>query len=120
MNAWQSKECSEFRTWLRNLDDFDEAELKDRLTGLKARLGNAAHTRSGKVLRLAATSGIGMVPVIGPIAGAAAGALDSFVLEELLPEAGPVEFLTKLYPFIFDTGQRSLRRSWKRRRGAQS
>lgn len=98
----QSKECAEFRQWLRNVDDVDETELSDRIRSLRARLGNASHSRSGNVLRMAATSGVGFIPIVGPIAGIAAGALDKFVFDNLLPEAGPIEFLTHLYPSIFE------------------
>ena len=42
-----------------------------------------------------------LIPVAGPLVGAAWGALDSFLVHELLPESGPVAFLSGLYQSFF-------------------
>jgi hypothetical protein len=96
-----SKECAEFKAWLRSVDDFDDEELLERIQNLRGRLGNAANATGGKLVRMVATNGIGFVPVVGPILGFAASALDEFLLGQLLPEAGPVGFVGNLYPSIF-------------------
>ena len=64
-------------------------------------MASMAASPGGKLVRLAATTGIGLIPVVGPIAGAAAGAIDSFLVEKVLPRSGIVAFLTETYPSLF-------------------
>jgi hypothetical protein len=96
-----SQECIEFRSWLRNLDDFTDAELHRQVSSVRTKLGISAHSPSDKVIRLAITTGVGLVPVVGPLLGLAASSLDSFLADELLREDGPTAFLTRLYPSMF-------------------
>jgi hypothetical protein len=99
----ESAECREFREWLPTIENASDAEIRDRIGSLRARLGNAVQSRSGKVVRFLTTTGIGSIPTIGPIAGAAAGFIDTFLLERLLPKSGIVAFISDQYPSIFET-----------------
>jgi hypothetical protein len=101
IEARDSDELREFRQWLRTVDDVSDDELRERLESVKARLQEAIHSPTGKAVRFVATTGIGFVPVIGPIAGPVLGAADQFILEKLLPEPGPVSFLGSTYGSIF-------------------
>ena len=103
LKARRSEECKQFRSWLRNLDDLDDDELRDQVASVRSRLGVSLHTPTGKTLRLALSTGVGLIPIVGPILGFAAGPLDSFVAEKLLPESGPVAFLTRHYPSMFES-----------------
>jgi hypothetical protein len=93
--------CREFRQWLRTLDDATDQEIEDQLRSLREALSRAVRSPIGRTVRFLTTSGIGAVPVIGYIVGPALSALDTFVLERLLPEPGPVSFLSSSYPSIF-------------------
>ena len=96
-----SAECREFREWLSSLGDTSDAEIKAMVTSLIRKLASMAASSGGKLVRLAATTGIGLIPVIGPIAGATASAIDSFLVEKVLPRSGIVAFLTETYPSLF-------------------
>jgi hypothetical protein len=63
-------------------------------------MGNAVHGARGKATRLLILAGVGLVPVAGPLAGLAAGALDAFVLDEVLSANGPAAFLSDLPPGV--------------------
>jgi len=98
----ESDECREFREWLLTIEDASDAEIKERISGLRARFGNAIQSHSGKAVRLLTTTGIGAIPGVGPIAGFMAGVVDTFFLEKLLPKSGVVAFLSGLYPSVFE------------------
>jgi hypothetical protein len=97
----ETRECKEFRDWLPSSNSATDEEIKERFAGLRAKLSGFAHSGAGKVVRLLTFSGIGLVPSAGIVLGIAAGALDIFLLEKILPQSGPVFFLGKLYPSIF-------------------
>jgi hypothetical protein len=98
-----SAECREFREWLTSAEDVSDAEIKGMLSSVRSRMGSIAASRRGKIVRLAATTGVGLIPVVGPIVGAAAGAIDSFLVEKVLPRSGIVAFLTETYPSLFES-----------------
>jgi hypothetical protein len=101
MEVRASVECAQFREWLRGVDDFSDSEIRERVGSLRARLGDLKRTKPGRALRLATSAGLGFVPVVGPLVGIAMSSLDAFLLDKLLPDAGPVAFLNRLYPSIF-------------------
>jgi len=98
----ESDECREFRNWLPEIGQASDEEIRDHVRSVRTKLGNTAASTQGKAVRLLATTGIGFLPVIGPIAGFVAGSLDTFLLEKLLPKSGPVAFLSKLFPSVFE------------------
>jgi hypothetical protein len=97
-----TEECREFRAWLRTLDHTPDAEIVQRLDSIRARLAGVVHGGRGKALRFAATTGVGFVPVVGPMASIALGALDQFVLDKVVPDPGPITFLESSYPSLFE------------------
>ncbi len=97
-----TEEIREFRQWLRTLDQVSDEDIKERVDSVRARLSQAVHGETGKTVRFLATTGIGFVPVVGPIAGIALGAADRFLLEKLLPEPGPISFIASTYGSIFE------------------
>ncbi len=94
----ETQECQEFRTFLNQAAKLDEKELRDRTTSLRARIGEAAQTTSGKAVRFLATTAAG---VAGPGLGIGAGLVDTFLVEKLFPRSGVVTFISKQYPTIF-------------------
>jgi hypothetical protein len=97
----ESAECREFREWLSTLEDVSDAEIKEMVASIKSKMASLAASASGKLVRLAATTGIGLIPVVGPITGAAASAIDSFLVDRVLPRSGIVAFLAEKYPSLF-------------------
>ncbi len=94
-------ECRAFREWLSTVEDATDAEIKEVVSSLRNKVASLAASPGGKLVRLAATTGIGLIPVIGPITGAVAGAIDSFLVDKVLPQSGIVAFLTDTYPSLF-------------------
>ena len=85
------------------LDGRNGSEIKERIGSLRAKFGNLTQSYTGKLVRLLATTGIGLIPPpVGLVAGALAGFLDTFLIERVLPKSGVVAFLSSLYPSIFD------------------
>jgi hypothetical protein len=101
MKVREGAECREFREWLCTLEDVSDTEIRQMVASIKSKMASLASSTSGKLLRLAATTGVGLIPVVGPIVGAAAGAVDSFLVERVLPRSGVVAFLTEQYPSLF-------------------
>lgn len=97
----EARECREFRAWLWNADDATDEEILDQFTGLRNKLSLWAHGNVGKVLRWASSTGIGLIPGIGTVASGAIGLLDTFLLEKMLPQSGPLIFLKRQYPSLF-------------------
>jgi hypothetical protein len=98
-----SDEGKQFRAWLRDLDDATEAEIEERVDRLRAKAGGALHSNVGRAARFIVVNGISFIPIAGPFVGMALSGLDSFVVDELLPESGPAVFLSSGYPSLFDS-----------------
>jgi hypothetical protein len=94
-----SKECKDFRNWLKNAQFLDDQEIRSQVASLRARLGTLVHGTMGKSIRLAVGFGAGLIPILGPVVSA----LDTFVLEKLLPLSGPAMFLDTMYRSLFSS-----------------
>jgi hypothetical protein len=96
-----SRECAEFRDWLMDIDLVNDKEIADRVSGLRNRLSNCVHSGFGKSVRFALSTGVGLIPGIGTVIGGVASAIDSFLLDKVLPRSGVTTFLSSLYPSLF-------------------
>jgi hypothetical protein len=101
LRARDSAECREFREWLSSAEDMSDSQIKEMVASVRSKIASLAGSTTGKVLRLATTTGVGFIPIVGPIAGAAAGAIDSFLVDRVLPKSGVVAFLSETYPSLF-------------------
>jgi hypothetical protein len=101
LNVRGSTECREFRGWLSTLENVTDVEIKDAVASIRSKISSLAGSTSGKLVRLAATTGIGLIPIVGPVTGAVAGAIDAFLVDRVLPRSGAVAFLTGAYPSLF-------------------
>jgi hypothetical protein len=99
--ARESSECTEFRSWIATLDKVSDQEVDQMVEGVRTRIGAALHAGTGKTLRLAATTLLGLIPGYGLLIGAAAGTLDTFLVDKLFPTSGAAAFLSKTYPSLF-------------------
>jgi hypothetical protein len=98
----QTDECKEFRAWLSTVHNASDAEIRERVKGIRARFSEFAHSSSGKTIRVLTAAGIGLIPHFGIPAGLAFGFGDAFLIDKILPRSGVVSFLSNLYPSIFD------------------
>jgi hypothetical protein len=98
----ESPDCREFRTWLARIGNESDEAVAERITSVRSRIGTAISSGVGRAGRLVVTTGLGMVPVVGPLTGLAASAVDSFLLEEVFPRSGAISFLSEAYPSVFD------------------
>jgi hypothetical protein len=99
----QSPECREFREWLSRLDKLSDEQIGEMVSGIREKIGSVLSTKTGKAMRFAFTTAVGMIPVIGLVAGPAAGVFDSFLLDRVFPSSGIVAFLTDTYPSLFES-----------------
>jgi hypothetical protein len=98
-----SPEAREFRDWLSTLDSATDEEIRDRIRGLSAKLGLIVHGTTGKAMRFIVTTAIGFVPIVGPVIGMAAGALDQFLTDKIICRSGITAFVNESYPSLFET-----------------
>lgn len=96
-----TSECREFREWLYSTDSLTDKEITDRFGSLKEKLLLLANGNAGKTVRWLANTTCVLLPDGGVFTGPAAGLLDAFLIEKILPKPGPISFLSKLYPSIF-------------------
>lgn len=96
-----TKELIEFRQWFSSIGSATDAEIRDRVSSLRARLGSAVQSDSGRIVRFIASAASGFIPVAGPAVGLLAGGIDSFLVDKVLPTSGVWTFLNKMYPSIF-------------------
>jgi hypothetical protein len=97
----ETRECREFRDWLWSIDSATDEEIDERVNSLRDKLSWFAHGKGGKSVRWLASTGIGLIPVVGTVAGGVTGLLDTFLLEKVLPSPGAISFLNNMYPSIF-------------------
>ncbi|MEO7028276.1 MAG: hypothetical protein ABI147_02605 [Acidobacteriaceae bacterium] len=97
-----SKECREFRAWLQSADKIDDDELRGLLTGFRAKASCFIASPAGKVVRFAVNVGLGLIPGYGSATSLIEGALDTFLLDKLLPSSGVLSFLSQSIPSVID------------------
>ena len=99
-----SSEAREFRDWLGGIGNADDKDIRDRISGLRAKVGLKTNDSIGKTMRFLTTTLLGLFPpTIAP--AIVLSVVDQFVLERLLPKSGIAAFVNELYPSIFRSGQ---------------
>lgn len=91
-------EAHEFRSWLTDLDKYDDTEIRKRLDSFNSKLGLAVQTVTGKTIRFLVTTVVGLHH---PAIGISLGALDQFLWDKLSRKSGVAAFAHELYPSIF-------------------
>jgi len=102
----ETRECKEFRQWLRRIDRSTDEEIRDQIESLRSSIGNFLGRTSGKLLRILVSNGVGLVPLVGPAVGLATSVVDSFVIEKLFPVSGPISFINRHLPSAFQFDER--------------
>ena len=105
----ETRECKEFRNWLRNIDQSTDEEIRDQIESLRSAIGNFFGRTSGKLLRILVSNGFGLVPLVGPALGLTTSVIDSFVIEKLFPISGPLSFINKGLPSAFQLEGKKLK-----------
>ena len=96
-----SSEAREFRDWLGGIGEATEEEIKDRIAGLRAKVGVKIGSEGAKTMRFLATAALGLIPP-ATVPAIALSIFDQFVLDKLLPRSGIAAFVNELYPSIFE------------------
>jgi len=99
----ESDECRAFRDWLSEASALSDEELRVMTHGIKNRISTLGSSTTGKILRLATTVGIGLIPGAGPVLGPAASVVDAFLVDHSLKRPAVVGFLTASYPSLFQS-----------------
>ena len=102
----ESDECMAFKQWLSGSETLSDKELRERVAGFGRRIRQAVHSTTGKAVRFIFSTGLGISvgaisPHVGLVAGVAAGVVDTFLLERLIPKDAVISFLSESYPSIF-------------------
>lgn len=92
------EEAQAFRRWLRGVDELDDTAVRAEIHKIRDLVAQAVRSGPGKGIRFLATTGLGLVE---PISGTVLGALDTFLVDKVVPEPGPTAFLGRLYPSVF-------------------
>ncbi|MDD5051710.1 MAG: hypothetical protein PHO27_03125 [Sulfuricurvum sp.] len=95
----QSNECKLFRMWLKQTDSLNDDEISDEINNYREKMASLVNSTSGKTIRW----GIGVGMDLLPFGGSVYGALDTFLIDKLLPQKGHIVFINDLYPSIFKT-----------------
>ena len=103
-----SKECSEFRTWLRTVGRATDGEIHEKVGTVRTRLGPYVHGTSGKAARIAISVITGFIPLFGAALGAGWSVVDSYLLERVFPVSGPTVFLNRDYNSLFKPSRPNL------------
>jgi hypothetical protein len=101
LKARDSAECREFRSWLATLTHLSDEQIEEMVSGVRNRVASIIHSGPAKTVRFAVATALGLIPGYGPVVGAAAGAIDSLLVDRILPLSGAFAFLTKTYPSLF-------------------
>ena len=70
-------------------------------SSIRNKLASLTSSTCGKAVRLAACTGLGLIPGYGTLLGMAAGAIDYFLVDRVLPRSGILAFLEDSYPSLF-------------------
>jgi len=97
----ESGECRELRAWLRGVDSETDARIDARFGDVRDELAAVTHSPLGRTVRFLTATGVGFVPIVGPLIGIVVSAADTFLLDRVLGKPGPAAFLGRHYPSIF-------------------
>lgn len=102
----ESDESRAFKQWLSGSEALSDKELRERVSGFGGRIRQAVHSVTGKAVRFVVSNGLGIglgaiSPSIGLGAGLAAGVVDAFLLERLIPKDAVISLLSESYPSLF-------------------
>jgi hypothetical protein len=97
----ESKECTEFREWLRRMRSATDEEIDEKVNAIRAKFGTMIQGNTGKGIRIVIATAVGLIPILGAAAGAILSTVDSYLLEKVFPSSGPMAFLSRQYSSLF-------------------
>jgi hypothetical protein len=99
----EADECREFRAWLAGSLEATDEQVAEMVKGVRNKVGTVLHGTTGKLVKFAAITALGMISgLMGFALGATAGGLDTFLTDKVFPNSGVVAFLSKTYPSLFE------------------
>lgn len=97
----ESNECKEFRCWLWSIESETDEEIKEHVNAFREKIGEFYRSPLGKTIRWITGVGTGLIPIAGFAISASLGAIDTFLLEKLIPNKGALVFLNQKLPSIY-------------------
>lgn len=101
----QSNECKEFRSWLWSIESETDEEIKEHVNDFREKIGEFYRSPLGRTIRWITGVGTGLIPTAGFAISASLGAIDTFLLEQLLPNNGALVFLNQKIPSIYQNSK---------------
>lgn len=98
----ESEECIEFRNWLSSISITEDAEIEERIKSFRSKIGSALGGKVGRCIRFLVSTVSGVFFDGGAITGPALGAVNTFVLDKMFPAKGPITFINRMYPSVFE------------------
>jgi hypothetical protein len=102
----ETREIREFRAWLSGIALASEKEIKEQLESTINHIGTFLPTKKGKSLKILVSTGLGLLPG-GTMIGAVASFFESFMVEKLFPQSGPISFVNNMLPTVYDLKNRA-------------
>jgi hypothetical protein len=99
----QSEDLIIFRSWLKQTDNKSDAEIKERISSVRGKFGNAVQSSGGKTIRLMLSYLPNLIAdkFTSQAIGLSLGVADSFLIDRILPKDAVLGILDKGYPTIF-------------------
>jgi hypothetical protein len=96
----QEQEWTNFRQWLRETDSMPDDAIKAELQAAGEKLARLVHGTTGSTARFLIVTAAGWIG-LSKLAELGLGALDKFVVENVVKRPGPVTFLSRLHRSVF-------------------
>jgi len=99
----QSEDLIIFRSWLKQTDNKSDAEIKERISSIRGKLGNASQSPGGKTIRLMLSYLPNLIAnkFTSQLIGLPVSLADSFLIDRILPKDAVLGVLDKEYRRYF-------------------
>lgn len=102
INLRNSRECIEFREWLKTSDAKTDQDIKDEIKSYTTAFKNMLGKFQIKLARFALTTSVGAATSLNPLVGVAVGAADQFLVDRLIKRNSPIWFINNELPKLYD------------------
>ncbi len=102
INLRNSRECIEFREWLKTSDAKTDQDIKDEIKSYTTAFKNMLGKFQIRLARFAFTTSLGTGTSLNPIIGLAVGAADQFLFDRLTKRNSPIWFINNELPKLYD------------------
>lgn len=97
-----SRECIEFREWLKTSDAKTDQDIKDEIRSYTTAFKNMLGKFQIRLARFAFATSVGTATSLNPMVGLAVGAVDQFLIDRLIKRNSPIWFINNELPKLYD------------------